>query len=113
MQPTEFERMVFDSLLRDDPDEGLLRVQLDSVVVTKRDHTGHGLYSHLQVPPDVARVGSDRRYVQDVPKTHLLHPQLEAGAGAMLWLKDGVAVTLECYTFGGDWPGDESLFRVG
>ena len=44
--------------------------------------------------------------------THLTHPALPAGAGAMLWLADGRADTLECYTFEGDWPSDESQFSV-
>jgi hypothetical protein len=67
---------------------------------------------NFAVPPTAIRLSASSRYIEQTPKTHLEHPDLEAGAGALLWFQDGWLATLECYVYDGAWPADESLFRV-
>jgi hypothetical protein len=111
-RPSEFEARVFEVLVRGDAEEDVLRNQLSLAVVTAREYTGVGLYVDLRVPRDAMRLSTSNRYIEQVPKAHLEHPMLPAGAGALLWLEDGYIATLECYTYDGSWPTDESAFVV-
>jgi len=112
MQLSDFEKLVLSTIIEGDAEQGILTEQLTSAIVEKRDYTGVGLYTKLVVDPSGPRLEQAGRYVEEIPKAHLTHPVLSAGAGAMLWLSDGRIDTLECYTYEGDWPGDESQFSV-
>jgi len=112
LQLSDFEKLVLSSLVDGDPEQGTLTAQLASATVQDRDYTGAGLYTKLAVDPTSPRLERSSRYVEEVPKAHLTHPALSAGGGAMLWLSDGRIDTLECYTYDGDWPSDESQFTV-
>ena len=109
---TSFEAKVLSSLVKGDAEESALRDQIANVQVVSREHTGVGLFVNFAVPTTATRLKTSNRYIEQTPKTHLEHPKLEAGAGAMLWFKDGWLATLECYAYGGQWPADESLFSV-
>lgn len=112
MQPSDFEKLVLSATIEGDPEAATLAQQLASATVEKRGYTGVGLYTKLAVDPATPRLECSGRYVEEIPKAHLTHPALPVGAGAMLWLSDGRADTLECYTYEGDWPSDESKFSV-
>ena len=112
MQLSEFEKLVLSAIIEGDPEQGILQAQLSSATVEKRDYTGVGLYTELSVDPEAPRLSRPGRYIEEIPKLHLTHPALSAGAGAMLWLSEGRARTLECYTYDGNWPEDEAGFSV-
>ena len=112
MQLSDFEKLVLSALIEGDAEQATLTEQLASATVEKRDYTGVGLYTKLIIDSRTPRLERPGRYVEEIPKTHLTHPALSAGAGAMLWLSDGRADTLECYTYEGDWPSDESQFSI-
>ena len=112
MKLSNFEIAVLDALIEGDSEEGIIRQQLAAVSVVERDYTGVGLYTNLNVSEDSPLLSKNNRYIEEAPKIHLEHPELDAGAGALLWFKDGKVSTLECYTYEGDWPKNEGLFIV-
>ena len=85
---------------------------LKNATVKERDYTGVGLYTELQINHNAPKLSKSSRYIEEVPKVHLDHPQLSAGAGAMLWITDGLISTLECYAYGEQWPKEESKFTI-
>lgn len=109
---TSFEAKVLSSLIKGDAEESALRDQIAYAQVVSRKHTGVGLFVTFLVPTTANRLKTSNRYIEQTPKTHLEHPEVEAGAGAMLWFKDGWLATLECYVYDGQWPADESLFSI-
>ncbi len=112
MKLSDFESKVLEALIRGDPEEKLIRSQLNNATVKKRNYTGVGLYTEIHVPENSYRLHKSNRYIEETPKTHLVHLDLKAGAGAMLWFNEGYVTTLECYTYEGEWPKDESLFII-
>ena len=112
MELSEFEKMVLTALINDDPEKETIRAQLTKADVVERDYTGVGLYTKIQVSENAPLLCKSNRYIEEAPKTHLEHPQLEAGAGVILWFEEGKVSTLECYTYDGEWPQDESLFNI-
>jgi len=99
-------------LIDKDPEQEVLKAQLAHAQVIERDYTGVGVYIHFSVPYDLPLLGTSHRLIETTPKLHLMHPSLEAGAGVLLWFKDGRIDTLECYTYEGKWPKDEAKFSL-
>lgn len=112
MEFTEFEQRVFEVLVTGDDEENIIREQLSKARVLKRDYTGVGLYTVVEVPDECTKLSKSNRYIEETPKAHLEHPNLKGGAGVLLWFKDGRISTLECYTYDGEWPNDETKFTV-
>lgn len=112
MQLSDFEKHVIAALIDGDPEAATLTAQLAAAKVTARDYTGVGCFTTLAIDSGTPRLERAARYVEEIPKILLTHPALPAGAGAMLWLTDGRMDTLECYTFDGDWPTDETQFSI-
>ncbi|EDN66680.1 hypothetical protein BGP_0445 [Beggiatoa sp. PS] len=112
MKLSQFELNVIEALIQDDLEEKIIRSQLEDAKVTKRDYTGVGLYTEILVQKKCSRLSKSNRYIEEIPKAHLEHPELSYGAGAILWFNEGYVSTLECYTYEGNWPKDESLFNI-
>ncbi len=112
MQLSTFEKLVLSDIIAGDPEQTALTKQIVSATVRKRDYTGVGLYTELIIDSNTPRLEKSHRLIEGRTNTHLTHPALPAGAGALLWFSDGYANTLECYTFDGDWPSNESEFSV-
>ena len=112
MNLSEFEHRVLSVLIDGDLEGDTLAQQLASAAVEQRESTGVGFYTKLAVDPSTPTLETSERYIEKTPRAHLLHPALPAGAGAMLWIVEGRIDTLECYTFEGSWPNDESLFSI-
>ena len=112
MELSEFEKMVLTALVESDPEAEIISSQLAGAVVAEQDYTGVGLYTKIQVSESSPLLSKSNRYIEEAPKTHLDHPNLESGAGVILWFDERKVSTLECYTHDGDWPKNESLFTV-
>ena len=112
MELSEFEKMVLEGLIENDPEKEIIRLQLTGATVIDRDYTGVGLYTKIKVAENSPILSKSNRYIEEAPKTHLIHPELEAGAGVILWFEEGKVSTLECYTYDGDWPKNEALFTI-
>ena len=109
---SKFEKLVMEAFIKEDPEAELLRVQMISATVSNREYTGVGLFTEIQVPENAPLLRASNRYIEGVPKAHLEHPELSNGAGVLLWFENGRISTLECYTYGGEWPDDETLFTI-
>lgn len=111
-QLSKFEHEAIATIALSDSQREIVLAQLALAMCVSRDHTGVGLYSELQVDAAAPKLDKARWRIEDMPKGHAEHPELPAGAGLILWVKDGYICCLESYTYGGSWPKDESLFRL-
>jgi hypothetical protein len=101
MQFTPLERAVLD-WIAERANDPALAAQLRSAQPTAREFTGVGSFTSLRVPDDAAPVS-----LAPAPVTpHIESPDLEAGAGAVLFFENGRATTLELYTYGSAFPRD-------
>lgn len=102
-----FERAVVERILDgmyDVPERDVLRAQVVGMRVTRRDNSGVGLFLDFAHPDDVARIADLRRGIfgNDV---FVEIPGLPHGAGALLYVIDGVVDGLECHGYGLEsWP---------
>ena len=110
MNLNSFEINLIKVLIQGDSEERTLLSQLDTAKVINREYNGVGLYTDIQVSQDSNRLSKSSRYIEETPKAHMEHPDLPDGAGALLWFTEGFISTLECYTYDGDWPKDETKF---
>jgi predicted transcriptional regulator len=109
---SNFEKLVLDAMISGDSEEAMIREQLETAIVKSRDYSGVGLFTEIEVGANTPRLAKSNRYIEETPKIYLVHPELQAGAGALLWFTDGFVSMLECYSYEGKWPDDESGFSV-
>ena len=107
-----YERQAIKAIATADPQGGVILAQLAAAKCASRDYTGVGLYTDLAVEPGAPLLEEARLRIEDMPKGHAEHPEVPDGVGLILWVKDGYISCLESYTYDGNWPQDESLFRL-
>lgn len=90
----------------------ILLAQLAKAECASRDYTGVGLYTNIMVDSTAPKLDLDYWKIEDFPKGYAEHPELPAGIGIILWLKDGYITCLESYTFEGEWPKNEAMFKI-
>jgi hypothetical protein len=116
---TAFELAVLDAILTDDQPKGpdfeefaiagleatedaqrrvraILRAQLKVAKITTRDFSGAGFFTNLAVPDTVERVPATRLVIGNV---HVASPELENGAGSILFVDGGILNFLETFTY--------------
>ena len=108
---SNFEKAFITAIAESDPQRALILAQLQVATVASRDYTGVGLYTELWVPASAPKLDQARWKIEDMPKCSGEHPDLPAGAGFILWVKDGFISCLESYTYDGSWPANEDLFK--
>lgn len=109
---TPLEEAVLDEFL-DRPGEPFttLREQLAHASISSRELTGVGFFTHFAVPHEAP-------VRRDLASAELLDvgariPEIEHGAGFILFVRDGVISMLEGYTYGNTpWPDSISDFSV-
>jgi hypothetical protein len=99
MKFTPLERDVIGWIVRHCDDEALVQ-QLMSAKPRKREFTGVGSFTGLLVPAGMPEARQRVYYDRELPL--VVSPDLEHGAGTVLFCKDGVADVLEFYTFASD-----------
>jgi hypothetical protein len=109
---SKFEHDAISALSASDEQCDILLAQLARATCSSRDYTGVGLYTRLTIDPDAPRLDRTRWRIEDMPRGHAEHPDVPAGIGLILWLKDGHMSCLESYTYEGSWPEDECLIRL-
>ncbi|MEZ5465686.1 MAG: hypothetical protein R3F22_10770 [Lysobacteraceae bacterium] len=109
---SSYERHAIATIAAADSQREIVLAQLAQATCVSRDYTGVGLYTEILVDPAAPQLDEARWKIEDMPKGHAEHPSLPAGAGLILWIKGGYMTCLESYTYEGDWPQDESLFRI-
>jgi len=91
----------------DMPALSVLRQQLTSAVVTEREYSGVGFFTHFQVAPDAPRLPVARWVIGDVGFTLQGH---EHPAGALLFVDGGVVSMLEGFSYADeDWPAEPEV----
>lgn len=111
-QLSQFEHDAIATIALIDPQREIVLAQLALATCVSRDYTGVGLYTKLRIDPAAPKLDEARWKIEDMPKGHAEHPDLSAGAGLILWVEEGYISCLESYTYDGNWPNDESLFRL-
>ena len=112
MNLSQLESEVLETISRSKPEFHELRAQIEVVQVSKREYTGCGVYVDFMFPSDVPRFDRSISLMEEMPKLPGHHPNLVAGAGFILWCKDGLISCLEGFTYDGDWPKDERRFSL-
>lgn len=94
MRVTKLEKAIFDWIA---DRNSALASRLRDVEVASREHTGVGFYIYLfEEGPDWDRPPVDGPVIES--------PQLDMGAGSILWLSEGEPHCLEIYAFGNHFP---------
>jgi hypothetical protein len=107
----EMEKRALEMLLAGADDRlAILRAQLNSATLDRREMSGVGFFTHLSIPPDVPLLvpGPRRMVIGDVyaEVTGLQHP-----AGFLLFVDDGALNFLECFIVDDRWPETATLRR--
>jgi hypothetical protein len=84
-----------------------LKEQVARAKVAARQHTGSGAYVDLWVPPDSPEVPAIELSGNPLDGPTIESPALEAGAGSLLFVKDGRLSLIEIFSYGSSFP--ESL----
>jgi hypothetical protein len=107
---TDFERAVLRKLLSGDHQVlALLRQQLEVCRSTKREATGVGFYTYLDVSTYAGpRPELDLKFGDVVAEID----GLQHGAGFVLYVEAGLLVMLEGYTFGEPWPDRVDSYKL-
>lgn len=84
--------------------------QVRRATVLSRQHSGVGFFTDFDVPDDVPLLGGDFR--TELAVVHSEHPDLSNGAGFVVFATDGKLSCLEAFTYGEEWPADESKFSI-
>jgi hypothetical protein len=112
MNLSPLETQVLKIIADSKPEYPELAIQAGTAQVSNREYTGCGVYSDFVLPADSPRFDERISLLEEMPKLHGEHPDLVAGAGFILWCKNGLISTLECFTYDGDWPTDEQRFTL-
>ena len=108
---TPFEQQVVDAFLAGaDSTLDLLRTQAANCIVTRREHTGVGSYTHFQVASRLPRVTPSSITLGDV------EVEVEGVVGApaaLLFVRDGTLSVLEFAMYSGAWPTEPKVKRIG
>jgi hypothetical protein len=109
---TELEKAVLAHMINKRPaDRDVFLKQLDNCQVVSRENTGCGFYTALRVDRHIAPSEfKERELIQGV---HVSCPELQHGAGFILYIQNGYLHSLEGYTFVDEqWPEKISSFQV-
>jgi hypothetical protein len=108
---TPLEKAVLDMML-DKPGEPFdtVRQQLATATVTKREFSGVGFFTNFELPADAPV----RRDLPDATLggVNAAFPNLQHGAGFLLFIRGGVVTTLEGYTYDEQWPTRTDEFSL-
>lgn len=108
---TALESAVLSGLLEGDLSVlSVLRAQVEHATVRRREWTGVGFWTDLDVPSSIPRLTRTERF--QVTGVYGRHPALEAGVGFALDVSDGVVRSLEGYTYEEAWPKDADLIEL-
>jgi hypothetical protein len=106
---TEFERSVLSKLL--DGEHSLLdqlREQLASCQVSRREFTGAGFYTHLEVDSTLVINDLQIRFGDVVAEVN----EMPHGAGFVLFITNGRLSLLEGYGYDDPWPTEVTAYTL-
>jgi hypothetical protein len=107
MTNEEFERAVLEALTAGThPTLEILRRQVASATVAKREVTDSGFFVYYDVPREVPRITP--RHL-DLGDLQVLLEGAATPADAVIHIKDGAIDALECYVYEGEWPEEPTI----
>jgi hypothetical protein len=107
MTNDEFERAVLEALTAGThPTLAILREQVASAVIAKREVTDTGFFVYYDVPPEVPRITPRELDLGDL---QVILEGAETPADAVIHVRDGAIDSLECYVYEGDWPDEPTI----
>lgn len=114
MDLSRFEREAIEAIIMGEPDEVVLRAQLNNAEVAEREFTGKGVFVMLRIPAHVPlRSYRPNEVLEGNRILAAKHPKLENGAGVVLFMKDGYMNVLEGFTYGSErWPDSDAELEV-
>jgi hypothetical protein len=108
---THFERAVMHKLLAgEDEILAILRDQLTLASVNERQMTGAGFFTRFTVPKAARLLPINRPLKIGDVKAKM--PELDYGAGFLLYIENGLLHMLEGYSFEEPWPERVSTFEL-
>ena len=109
---TDLEREALEMLLAGDHVQlEILRHQLAKAVVSSRELTGVGFFTHFQVPPEIPRLSIKERITLCDIEVDI--QGLHYGASIILFVDDGVLNFLEGVASVDPWPDKIENFKLG
>lgn len=108
MELTPLERDVL-IWIADHTDEESLRRQCIDAKLHHREFTGVGCFTTLEVDPNSPKA-TGRVYSEILPTIE--SPELQHGAGTVLFCEDGLINTLEFFTYGETFPEELHSWRL-
>src|SRR5262245_11735034 len=110
MEMTDTERRAMNFLLCGDNETlAILRAQLATSSVVRRQLTGHGFFTHFHVSEAADKLPSPGRFV--IEDVHATFAEIEYPVGFILFVEDGAIDTLEGFAYGDDWPDTATITR--
>lgn len=107
MTNEEFERVVLEALTAGNhPTLAILREQVASATIVKREVADTGFFVYYDVPPSVRRITPRQLDLGDL---QVVIEGAETPADAVVHIKDGAIDSLECYVYEGHWPDEPTI----
>lgn len=108
---TLFERALLDKLLSGaDKRLAALRAQASAARLVSKDYTGAGFYCEIEVAPSAPRVSTTPNF--ELGDVDITMDGLKYGAGALVFIRDGVMTALEGYSYEEPWPSEVKNFSL-
>lgn len=86
-----------------------LKDQIEACHVVKKEYTGAGFYFELDVDKKIPAVDAK---IKAINGPEIKSPQLESGAGSILFLEDGYLKTLEIFAYDNSFPEALKAFEL-
>lgn len=107
MNTDTFENSVMKAILDGDhPLLDQLRKQYKLATISHTESSGVGLFVHFALDESAEKVIPEHFVLKDL---HLEITDVESGAGAILFVRNGWIDFLEIHTYVGNWPDDPHL----
>ena len=88
----------------------VLREQLATATVSRREYTGVGFFTSFVIPESVARLPSVGRMV--IGDVYADVTELQHGAGFLVFVESGALDVLECFISEDTWPVEAHIQRL-
>lgn len=108
---SQFEKEILDAILEGDhPVLEVLRQQVRTCRVRKREFTGAGFYTWLTVPPDAPQTSPSGTFT--LSGAHAELAGLDHGAGFVLFVTNGILDNLEGFSYDEPWPETMGTYTI-
>ena len=87
-----------------------LRRQCEACTIKDREFTGYGFFTYFLVPEGTCKKDGLDLVIGDVLGENM--PELQNGAGFLLFIKDGILSCLEGFSYDEPWPTQVDEFRL-